>query len=914
MNPNQNPEQVARDKVDLMLEKAGWRIQDYNKINFQGGLGVAVKEYITNQGRPDYSLFVDGDLVGLIEVKKEDKGQYLLEAAQQNQKYSVAEFKNIRDDKPVFLYETNGEIINFTNELDPRPLTRDIFYFHNPKTLQKWSKGNLLQNIKKLPALNTKNLRKCQINAIEGLEALLKKTKNRALIQMATGSGKTYTAITSSYRLLKHAKAGKILFLVDTRNLAEQAEQEFTAYTPNDENRKFSEIYKIQRLQNNFLADDAQIYICTIQRMASMLKGDKELDSSLEETLEHIGKKPFKVGYNPKIPVEFFDCIFIDECHRSIYSSWRQVIEYFHATYIGLTATPDNRAFSFFEKNIASEYTYKDAVVDGVNVDNIIYIIDTEISKKGEKIKADQYVEEREVKTGKSLWEWKDEETEYSAQELDRKVVNKDQIRTIISTFNSEREKIFPNRKNIPKTLIFSKNESHANDIVEIVRKEFGENKVCEKITYSVKNASKVLANFRNGFYPRIAVTVNMIATGTDVKALECLLFMRDVKSRNYFEQMKGRGTRTLSCDDLKKVTPDALSAKTHFVIVDAVGVTKSLKTPTRNFITKPHISLEELANSVMFGNADDDIISSLVGRLSRLNQQLSIEEKEKISEKIEGKELSEITRQLLGSIDPDNIEQQARQTENIPKDQEPTEAQLKKAKKSLIKKASHLLNGDFINTIVNINRSKNQIMDNENPDKVIHAGWSENQKQNNANLVQNFKNYLQENKEQIEVLQIFYSQPARRSKVTFKMIAGLLQTLKDERPALAPIRVWEAYAELDKVKKKSPQKELTALVSLVRRVCELDSKIDNYAEVVDRNFKNWIFQKHSGNKPKFSEEQMEWLQMIKEHIKNSFHITRDDFENTPFNNKGGLGKIYQLLGAEQLDDLLEEINRELAV
>ena len=506
--------------------------------------------------------------------------------------------------------------------------------------MQDWHTrpATLRARLQALPSLDPNGLRACQTKAIEQLEASFKDDRPRALIQMATGSGKTYTAITSVYRLLKHADARRILFLVDTRNLGEQAEQEFMAYVPSDDNRKFTELYNVQRLTSSFVAKDSQVCISTIQRMYSLLK-DQDMDEAAEQTnpAELVqSRQPMPVVYNAKIPPEFFDFIIIDECHRSIYNLWRQVLEYFDAYLIGLTATPDNRTYGFFKTNVVSEYDHEQAVADGVNVGNEVYLIDTERTQRGGQLKALQQVEKRERLTRRKRWETQDENLAYTAHELDRAVVNPDQIRTVVRTFRDKLPDIFPGRSEVPKTLIFAKTDSHADDIIQTVREEFAEgNAFCKKVTYkTAEDPKSVLAQFRNDYYPRIAVTVDMIATGTDVKPLECLLFMRDVRSRNYFEQMKGRGTRTLDHDDLKKVSPSAVSGKTHYVIVDAVGVTHSLKTASQPLITKPSVPLRDLAMGVMMGAHDEDTVSSLAGRLARLNRQLDPTGSRNVSEK----------------------------------------------------------------------------------------------------------------------------------------------------------------------------------------------------------------------------------------------------------------------------------------
>lgn len=384
---NQNPEQLARDKIDAQLIAAGWNVQDKKKINLTAALGVAVREYQTDVGSADYALFVNKKAVGIIETKAKDKAQNITTVEEQSGGYAEATLKWVNNKEPLpFIYESTGEITRFTNLKDPKPRSREVFNFHKPETLLEWSKeaSTLRSNFSHMPELNIDGLRNCQVTAITNLEESLKDDKPRALVQMATGSGKTFTAISSVYRWLKYGKAKRVLFLVDTKNLGEQAEQEFLSFVPNDENRKFTELYNVRRLSSSYVPADAQVCICTIQRMYSILKGE-ELDDSLEELnpAEQLTrpKKSLPVVYNEKIPPEFFDLIIINECHRSIYNTWRQVLEYFDSYLIGLTATPDNRTYGFFRKNIVSEYNHENAVADGVNVGNEIYIIETERTK-----------------------------------------------------------------------------------------------------------------------------------------------------------------------------------------------------------------------------------------------------------------------------------------------------------------------------------------------------------------------------------------------------------------------------------------------------------------------------------------------------------------------------------------------------
>ncbi len=591
---NQNPEQIARDEIDEQLQASGWIVQNKNAVNLSAGVGVAVREYATDIGPADYVLFADKKPVGIIEAKRAEEGVHLTMHEDQSEGYASAKLKYLQNQKLPFVYESTGEITRFTDYRDSKPRSRPVFTFHRPETFVQWCKEekSLRTRLHDLPLLPTAGLRDCQVKAINQLEASFKEAKPKALIQMATGSGKTFTAITFIYRLLKWAKAKRVLFLVDTKNLGEQAEQEFMAYLPNDDNRKFTELYGVTRLKSGYVPSDNQVYISTIQRMYSILKGT-ELDESAEETNpnEYKMREPPPVTYNPKIPIEFFDFIVIDECHRSIYNLWKQVLDYFDAFQVGLTATPDNRTFGYFNQNLVSDYGYEKAVIDGVLVPYNVFSIETKITKNGAAIAIGESVDKRERLTRKKFWEAVDEDIAYSGKQLDRDIVNLSTIRTIIKEVKQNLPQMFPDRIDgdgkfeVPKTLIFAKTDSHAEDIIDIVREEWGEeNKFCKKITYqSTEDPKTVLGQFRNNYYPRIAVTVDMIATGTDIRPLEVLLFMRDVKSRSYYEQMKGRGTRTCSLEQLKATgTPSAKFTKDHFVIIDAIGVESSQKTDSR--------------------------------------------------------------------------------------------------------------------------------------------------------------------------------------------------------------------------------------------------------------------------------------------------------------------------------------------
>jgi type I restriction enzyme R subunit len=943
MTANQNPEQQARDRIDAQLRAAGWAVQAKNKVNFAAAPGVAVREWQTDVGPADYVLFIDKQAVGVIEAKRAEEGQHLTVHEGQTEGYAAAKLKWVNNNQPLpFLYEATGAITRFTDARDPKPRSREVFSFHRPETLAAWLQqgSSLRARLARLPPLNPEakpacqlRLRDCQETAIANLEQSFREARPRALIQMATGAGKTYTAITSIYRLLKHANVRRVLFLVDTRNLGEQAEQEMMAYVPIDDSRKFTELYAVQRLKNSFVDKGADVCISTIQRLYSLLQ-DKELPEDAEETnpAELVQPKaPLPVAYNAKIPPEFFDVIFIDECHRSIYNLWQQVLDYFDAFLVGLTATPDNRTYGFFRKNVVSDYSHEKAVADGVNVGNEIYLIDTQVTQHGGVLAAQQQVEKRERLTRKKRWEQQDEDAAYSASQLDRDIVTPDQIRTVIRAFRDNLPAIFPGREEVPKTLIFAKTDSHADDIINTVREEFGEgNAFCKKVTYRAaqdktqldgtvskgEDPKSILAQFRNEYHPRIAVTVDMIATGTDVKPLECLLFMRDVKSRNYFEQMKGRGTRTLDFDDLKKVTPSAKTAKTHYVIVDAIGVTRSLKTASQPLITKPGVPLKDLAMGIMMGaTTDADSVSSLAGRLARLNKQLDADDKRRLRDAAGGVELSHLVSQLFNAIDADLIEARALELAGLPIGNDPGDTLREQAQQQLVGQAANLLNGEFIELIDTIRREKEQTIDHDTLDAITYAGWSQESAAQAEALTQEFADWLATHRDQIEALTIYFAQPWRRREITLKLVRQVLDKLRADKPNLAPLRVWQAYVQLDQARhsgeSRNPEAELTTLVALIRRVCGLDATITPFADTVRRNFQNWVLKQHAGSGDKFNEEQMNWLRLLRDHIAHSFHVDRDDLDYSPFDAQGGLGKMWQLFG-ERMDGLLDELNEAL--
>ncbi len=910
-----SPEDQSRFIIDAKLRQAGWIIQNRKQMNLQAGLGVAVREFPTSSGPVDYALFINCKPVGIVEAKKETLGESITSVETQTARYANSTFKKVPAGYKIkFAYEATDKITRFTDYNDINFRSRTVFTFKRPENLNYLllQQDTIRNNLKHLPPCQTTGFRACQINAINNLDVSLSNNKPKALVQMATGAGKTFTAITATYRMLKFGKFRRILFLVDTKSLGEQAEREFMAYKPYDDPRPFAEIYGVQRLRHSYMSQDNHVYISTIQRMYSILKGE-ELAESAEEIspneINDITTRPTKeVVYNEKYPPEFFDCIIVDECHRSIYNVWNQVLEYFDAFIIGLTATPDNRTFAYFDQNVVSEYPREQAIIDGVNVGEDIYVIQTKVTGEGANIKR-QKVEYRNRQTREKRWKQLDEDLDYKPTQLDKDIVNPSQIRTVIRAFkNALTTELYPERQEVPKTLIFAKTDSHADDIIQIVRKEFGKgNEFCKKITYSAQNPEQALNEFRNEFNPRIAVTVDMIATGIDVKPIEILVFMRDVRSKNYYEQMLGRGTRTLGKEDLRRVTPSASGNKDHFIVVDAVGAATSKKTSTRQLEHKPSVSLTNLMDMVAMGHKDPETVTSLANRIIRLNNQLTDKERKAFTEAV-GNTPRDIANNLLNAFDEDKVAAQAR--EKYATDNVTTEQKAQMQKEMLQLATAPFADADIREYIEQVRKAIEQVIDNVNIDKLKFSGFAKDQKAEAAKDIRRFHDFIEANKNEIMALRIIYDQAYNDRPMAIKKLEGLYAKLQEQK--LSTERLWKCYSIVkpEKVKKVSTLNKLTDLIALVRFEMGYTDNLAPFAERVNFNFMQWTLKCNAGP-VHFTEEQMYWLRMIKDHIITSLSIEAEDLEYTPFDRNGGLAKFYEVFG-DRYEEILNEMNLEL--
>jgi len=953
------PEEQARQIIDERLTTAGWAVQTYREMNLSAGPGLAVTEFPGAHGPADYLLYIDGKAIGVVEAKP--VGHTLRGVEGQSASYAdglAAQLPAWRRPLP-FQYEATGKVIQFTNWMEPDARSREVFAFHQPATLREMvqQEQSLRARLREMPEVPTHGLWEKQHIAIRNLEHSLSKGRPRALIQMATGSGKTFTAANIAYRLIKFGHARRVCFLVDRTNLGIQTLKEFQQFQPPGERHTFDKLYNIAFPRKNRFDPVNRTVITTIQRLYSVLTRQHELaeddeERSAYESAGAFNKPPVPITYNPDLPPEFFDVIIVDECHRSIYSVWGDVLQYFDAFLIGLTATPSKQTLGFFNQNLVMEYTHEQAVADRVNVPYDVYEIRTQITDHGSNVDAGYYVGKRSRKTRAERQEELDEDLDYTGRELDRAVVAVDQIRTVIQTFRDKLfTDIFPGRTEVPKTIIFAKDDSHADDIVQIVREEFGRgNDFCQKITYRTgvmrvtdkvtdedgterevaryekikgKTGEDVLVAFRNSFNPRIAVTVDMIATGTDVKPVEIVFFMRSIKSSNYFEQMKGRGVRVITKDELAGVTPageddtgNALPAatKTRFVIVDAVGVCHETKAEKGPIDRQPTKTLKQVLDYIKAGGTDPDAVSALAGKLGRIAQEMSDQQHSLIEQHTGGKPIDTLIHGLLDSLDTDRVRETA--IAEMPAEQsqagaEPTEAHLDAAEQSLIKDAlTPFYDPKLRDAILDIKLANEQTIDRISKDRVLAAGYSQEALDSARAKIDDFRRFIEDNKDELTALQVFYSGMSA-DRLRFADLKELAERIQKPPLSATPEELWRCYEALEQTPADGRGGRLvTDLVSLVRHTLRPDEPLTPFTQVVQQRYQHWRQQQEAAGSA-FTPEQNEWLDRIADHIATSLAIEMEDLDHDWFGQRGKRGKAYELFG-DQLETIINDLNREL--
>ena len=933
------PEEQAREHIDLMLTGSGWVVQDAKETNLYAGLGVAVREFVLKDGhgRADYLLYVNRAAAGVVEAKP--AGHTLSGVEAQTGKYS----DGLPDELPCygkplpFLYQSTGVETCFTNLYDPDPRSRPLFSFHRPETIAEWLGVDphdadprpkdprapyvttfALAMRNNMPPLQPQGLWGAQIEAIRNVENSLARGDPRILVQMTMGSGKTRMACALAYRLIKYANARRILFLVDRSNLARQTLREFQGFDTPDDGRKFTEIYNVQHLGSNRIDPVSRVCISTIQRVYSILKGET-LDEELEEMSTYeaamLQGTRATVEYNASVPIETFDVIIADEAHRSIYNLWRQVLEYFDARLIGLTATPSKQTLGFFRQNLVMEYAHEQAVADGVNVDFDVYRIRTEITERGGSVEAGHYVDKRDRETRNVRWEQLDDDLDYAASDLDRAVVAEDQIRTVLQTFRDKAlPEMFPDREDVPKTLILREGRQprrgHRAHRQGGVRQG---NDFCRKITYKTTGANPedLLKAFRNSVMPRIAVTVDMVATGTDVKPLEVVFFMRNIRSRTFFEQTKGRGVRVTTSTEFRAVTPGAKenANKERFVIVDAVGVTESDLSDTFTLNKQPSVPFGTLLDAVARGTGGRRRSRRSPAASPGWTGNLTAPDRIRVEEASGGTPLPAIAAALVGACGPDAPLERAQAETGL---EEPPQDAVDAAARQLREEAAKPLaaNPGLRQLLLDIRRAYEQTIDTVSADTVIEAGPSPEAAERARTTIDSFRQFIEQHRDEITALQIIYERPFRRP-LAYEELRDLADALQAPPRSWTTERLWNAYRQVEQSRVRGSVKSaLTDIISLVRHAIGEDDELAPFADRVHENFEGWMAMQEVARSA-FTDEQRRWLEAIRDHVAGNGSATLADFDTAPFLQWGGIGKAAAAFGAD-LDALLRELNEAL--
>lgn len=829
------PEEKARVKIDQMFEDAGWKVVDREDYSPTITAAAIREALILGKKEADYLMFINGKAVGVLEAKREEidvSSDRVCEQASGYTRYAPKCYPSYGRPLP-FIYQSNG---NTTLFYDCRDEDSDYDYLnriHSPKELVKML--GIDDPYAGLPMLKRKGLRDCQYEAITELEYSFRTGQNRALLVLATGAGKTYTACMSAYRFLAYTPMRRVLFLVDRNNLGKQAETEFGMFRLTENGDPFNTIFTVNRLKTNKIPTESNVVISTIQRLFSLLTGQEITDDDDDD--EDTATGEVQLAGNMQLPPDFFDLIIIDECHRSIYGEWRRVLEYFSsAKMIGLTATPVPETMAFFNNNRVVNYTLERSIVDGVNVDCRVYRIKTEATENGGAIRKGDKLKRVTKYTG-AVEEVKNEESRsYTKEELNRSVVNPAQIKLVLETYRDavytemftdpQRE---PNMDYLPKTLIFALNENHATNIVNIAKEVFGrtDNKFVQKITYSSGDSNELIRQFRNDKEFRIAVTCTLVATGTDVKPLEVLIFMRDVASEPLYIQMKGRGVRTIGDDQLRNVTPNAFS-KDCFYLVDAVGVTESHKTVPGGG-TAPHgptITLKQLLERLTHGEVSDENLLTLAAKLPRIDRKCNDGQREEFFN-LAHASMREISSNIYEAFE-----------RGIPAYADFNEPNTER--KALVAPLTHhpdarryllILNAGFMETLQ------------PGEDTLISKGFSQEEA---LEVTSAFEKYCEEHKDEIEALRMIYNNDGE--PLTYVILKDLENKLKLANNKFQSSRVWNSYAivspqSVKKYTTKEEKEALTNIIQLVRFANHQIEKLESLYPQAQQRFNLWYGQ-----------------------------------------------------------------------
>ena len=889
------PEEKARIKIDQWFADAGWEV--INRDEYEPtSTAVAIREGLLKDNlEADYFLFINGKAVGVLEAKREEIDAFSSIVCEQAALYARS-VPNIYQtyQKPLpFIFTSNGKELYFCDFREQDHYFKQIMTIPTPHELVK--KLGINDYFAGLPTLRKKGLRDCQYEAITKLEKSFRSGQKRALMVLATGAGKTYTACLAAYRMLSYTPMRRVLFLVDRNNLGKQAEGEFGTFRLTENGEAFNTIFTVNRLRSSSIPSDSNVVISTIQRLFSFLKGETIEDNDDDD--ENEPAEEVTLPPNPDLPRDYFDMIIIDECHRSIYKNWRKVLEYFDtARLVGLTATPIEETMAFFNNNRIVNYTLEKSIVDGVNVDCRVYRIKTQVTETGGAILEGEKFKEETRYTGEVKTVSSKETKTYTNKELNRSIINPAQIKLILSTYRDiVYEELFndPQRDKkleyLPKTLIFALNEAHATNIVQIAKEVFGrtDDRFVQKITYSAGDSNELIRQFRNDKDFRIAVTCTLVATGTDVKPLEVVMFMRDVESLPLYIQMKGRGVRTIGDEQLRNVTPNAFS-KDCFYLVDAVGVTeheKTIPTATDESTTKI-ITLKELLERISHGYISDEYLKRLAATLARIFNKADDSQRKEFAH-LSHDDMKELSARIYDALEKGTLPPFV-STEKPNLERKGLVSPL--ANHADARRYLLILAAGFVNTLM------------PGEDTLISKGFSIEEAKCTTEA---FEEFCRENADEIEALRIIYNNEGE--PITYSMLKDLEHKLKMANNHFAPKQIWNSYAILSpsKVKRSTTKEEsdaLTNIIQLVRYAFRQIERLDSVVTTSKQYFNLWLGQ----NQREITDKQREVISRIVDYIASNGACTVRDIREDDATHAAQM--IQAFGGMQKADEALRSL------
>ena len=889
------PEEKARIKIDQWFADAGWEV--INRDDYEPTCtAVAIREGLLKGNlEADYFLFINGKAVGVLEAKREETDTFSSKVCEQAALYAKS-VPNIYQtyQKPLpFIFTSNGKELYFCDFREQDHYFKQIMTIPTPHELVK--KLGINDYFAGLPTLHKKGLRDCQYEAITELEKSFRSGQKRALMVLATGAGKTYTACLAAYRMLSYTPMRRVLFLVDRNNLGKQAEGEFGTFRLTENGEAFNTIFTVNRLRSSSIPSESNVIISTIQRLFSFLKGDAIEDN--EDDDENEPTEEVILPPNLDLPHDYFDMIIIDECHRSIYKNWRKVLDYFDtARLVGLTATPIPETMAFFNNNRIVNYTLEKSIVDGVNVDCRVYRIKTQVTETGGAILEGEKFKEETRYTGEVKTVSSKETKTYTNKELNRSIINPAQIKLILSTYRDvvytelfndpQRE---PNMDYLPKTLIFALNEAHATNIVQIAKEVFGrtDDRFVQKITYSAGDSNELIRQFRNDKDFRIAVTCTLVATGTDVKPLEVVMFMRDVESLPLYIQMKGRGVRTIGDEQLRNVTPNAFS-KDCFYLVDAVGVTEhemTIPTASDEPTTKT-ITLKELLEHISHGYIPDEYLKRLAATLARIYNKADDSQRKEFA-RLSHDDMKELSARIYDALEKGTLPPFV-STEKPNLERKGLVSPL--ANHADARRYLLILAAGFVNTLM------------PGEDTLISKGFSIEEAKNTTEA---FEEFCRENADEIEALRIIYNNEGE--PITYSMLKDLEHKLKMANNHFAPKQIWNSYAVLSpgKVKRSTTKEEsdaLTNIIQLVRFAFRQIERLDSVVTTSKQYFNLWLGQ----NQREITDKQREVISRIVDYIASNGACTVRDIREDDATHAAQM--IQAFGGMQKADEALRSL------